>query len=339
MSQDYNNTINLPKTDFPMRASLPQKEPVMLEQWKSDGYYNNLMEKNKDKKPFILHDGPPYANGDIHMGHALNKILKDFVLRYKNMAGFRAPYIPGWDMHGLPTELKAIKKFGLNRDKVSTVDFREQCREFVEMYAANQSEQFQRLGILGDWEHPYYTIHPEFEAKQIEIFGDMMEKGFIYKGLKPVYWCPSDETALAEAEIEYAEDPCDSIYVKFKVTDDKGVFAPFIKNNENVYFVIWTTTTWTLPANVAICVGPRYEYSLVKSGNDVFVIASELVENTMKAGNISDFEIIGTVNGADLELIETAHPFIDRTSLIIVGDHVTLESGTGCVHTAPRTRC
>ncbi len=331
--KNYNETIQLPKTDFPMRANLPSREPEILARWEKQDLYKKLMENNKGKKPFILHDGPPYANGDIHMGHALNKILKDIIVRYKNLAGFYAPYVPGWDTHGLPIEQQAIKKLGINRHEAGPVKFRQACREFALKNVENQKEQFKRLGAIGDWDNPYLTLSKEFIATQIEIFGEMAKNGLIYKGLKPVYWCPHCETALAEAEIEYADDKTKSIFVKFALKDDKGVFDSV----DNVYFVIWTTTTWTLPGNVAICVNPDFEYSLVKFDNgEKYVIASELIESVVKAANISEgYEVIKTLRGSELEYMKCAHPFLDRDSLVIVGDHVTLEAGTGCVHTAP----
>lgn len=336
MPQDYNNTMNLPKTEFPMRAGLPKLEPKLLKKWEEEKIYEKLMEKNEGKPLYILHDGPPYANGDIHLGHALNKTLKDFIVRYKNMAGFQAPYVPGWDTHGLPTELKARKKAGVgNSSTISDIELREICADFAKGYIDDQRRQFKRLGGIGEWENPYITLLPEFEAKQIEVFAEMACKGYIYKGLKPVYWCPDCETALAEAEIEYSEDPCHSIYVKFRVTDDKGMFTSLGADLSKTYFVIWTTTTWTLPANVAICVGPKFQYCLIKSGEEYFVMAEELYKNCMKAAGKEEFEVLGTFSGAELEYMKTAHPFLDRTSLVIVGDHVTLESGTGCVHTAP----
>lgn len=336
MSQDYNSTLNLPKTDFPMRAGLPKSEPVTLQNWEDEKVYGNLMKVNEGKPLFILHDGPPYANGDIHLGHALNKILKDFIVRYKNMAGFKAPYVPGWDTHGLPTELKARKKAGIgNSAEISVVELRKMCEEFVKGYINDQRTQFKRLGVIGEWDKPYITLNHEFEAEQIRVFAEMATKGYIYKGLKPVYWCPECKTALAEAEIEYAEDPCHSIYVKFNVTDDKGVFSNMGIDPSKVKFVIWTTTTWTLPANVAICVGPRFEYSVIKTGDEYLVMASELYKSALDEAGITDFEVVATVKGSELEYIKTAHPFLDRESLVIVGEHVTLESGTGCVHTAP----
>lgn len=333
---DYNETLNLPQTEFPMRAGLPTREPEALKEWQDSDIYGEMMKRNEGKPLYILHDGPPYANGIIHMGTALNKSLKDFVLRYKNMSGFKAPYVPGYDTHGLPTELKARKKAGVGSNaQVSALELRKICRDFALGFVDDQRRQFERLGILGDWAHPYLTLKNEYVAKQVEIFGRMAEKGYIYKGLKPVYWCPECQTALAEAEIEYAEDPCHSIYVKFNVTDDKGVLTALGAELSKTYFVIWTTTTWTLPANLAICVGPDYTYGVYKANGEYYVMAEDLAANSFKAAKIEEFELIGTVKGADLEYIKCAHPFIDRTSLVIVGNHVTLESGTGCVHTAP----
>ncbi len=337
MSQDYNNTINLPKTDFPMRAGLPKREPVFLEKWENEDIYHELMKKNEGKPLFILHDGPPYANGNLHMGHALNKILKDFIIRSRNMMGYQAPYIPGWDTHGLPIERQAIKAYGMDRDKVSTADFRSKCEEFAHKHVDTQREEFKRLGVVGDWERPYLTLTHDFEAEQIKIFGEMAEKGYIYKGMKPVYWCPHDETALAEAEIEYQDEPCSSIYVKFRVTDDKGGKISAITGGlDNVYFVIWTTTTWTLPGNLAISLGPDFEYDLVKvPDGEVYIIAKELVNSVMQVAKLDSWEVLGTLKGSEMELMKAKHPVMERESLIIVGEHVTLDAGTGCVHTAP----
>ena len=337
MQQDYNNTINLPKTDFPMRAGLPKREPGFLEGWEKDDLYHELMKKNEGKPLFVLHDGPPYANGNLHMGHALNKILKDFILRSRNMLGYQAPYIPGWDTHGLPIERQAIKAYGMDRSKVSTAEFRSKCEEFAHEHVNTQRTEFKRLGVIGDWDRPYLTLTHDYEAAQIEIFGEMAKKGYIYKGMKPVYWCPHDETALAEAEIEYQDEPCSSIYVKFHVTDDKGgKIASITGSLDNVYFVIWTTTTWTLPGNLAISVNPVFEYDLVKvPSGDIYVLAKELVEAVMQAAKIDSWEVLGTLMGSDLELMRTQHPIMDRESVVICGDHVTLDAGTGCVHTAP----
>ncbi len=335
MSIDYGKTLNLPKTDFPMRANLPNREPDFLEMWNGMNLYEKMMEQNKDKPLYVLHDGPPYANGDIHVGHTLNKILKDIIVKYKNMTGYNAPYVPGWDTHGLPIEQQAIKILGINRHEAGPIKFRQACKEFAMKYVNNQREQFKRLGIIGDWDNPYLTLAPDFEAKQIEIFGEMAKKGYIYKGLRPVYWCPDCETALAEAEIEYGEDKTTAIYVKFAVKDDKGVLSSICDDLSKVFFVIWTTTTWTLPGNMAISLNPDYEYSLVRSGDEIYVIASELIESVVKSTKIDTYEVVGKFKGADLEGIICKHPFLDRDSVVITGDHVTLEAGTGCVHTAP----
>ena len=335
MAQDYNTTLNLPKTEFSMRGNLTQKEPAMLEDWAKDRTYYAMIEKNKEKPLYVLHDGPPYANGDIHMGTALNKVLKDIIVRYKNMNGFCAPYIPGWDTHGLPIELKAMKEIGVENGAIPPVELREHCRDYALKQVENQKKQFVRLGVWGDFDNPYLTLKPAFEAREIEVFGDMYKKGYIYKGLKPVYWCPDCQTALAEAEIEYANDPCHSIYVKFKVTDDKGKFTALGLDLDKTYFVIWTTTTWTLPGNLAICLGPEYEYTIVQANGENYVMAAELVKPTMAAAKIENYTTTGSFYGKELEYMVAAHPFMGRDSLVIVGDHVTLESGTGCVHTAP----
>lgn len=335
MAQDYNNTLNLPQSEFPMRGNLPKREPEMLANSEKNRLYYKLMEKNEGKPLYVLHDGPPYANGDIHLGHVLNKVLKDFVVKYKNMTGYKAPYVPGWDTHGLPIELKALKKDGVDPTSIDAVSLRKICKEFALSFVENQKNQFKRLGVIADYDNPYLTLKPEFEAKQVEIFGEMAKKNFIYKGLKPVYWCSECGTALAEAEIEYAEDKCHSIYVKFNVVDDKGIFEKLGIDKKDVYFVIWTTTTWTLPGNVAICLGPDYDYTLVKVNNEYLLMAKDLVASTMKAAHIDEYETVGSFKGRELEYIKTKHPFLDRESLVIYGDHVTLESGTGCVHTAP----
>ena len=333
---DYNKTLNLLQTDFPMRAGLPMREPEMLKTWYEQDIYGELMKKNEGKPLWVLHDGPPYANGDIHIGTALNKIIKDMIVRYRNISGWLSPFVPGFDTHGLPIELKARAKAGAEKAAtMSPVEIRELCEEFALMYVDNQTKQFQRLGVLAEWDNPYLTLAKEFEARQIEVFGEMALKGYIYKGLKPVYWCPDCQTALAEAEIEYGEDPCYSIYVKFAVTDDKGVFAAKGIDPSKVHFVIWTTTTWTLPANVAICLGPDFTYQLIKAGDEYYVMADALSDAAMAQAKITDYEVVAEFKGQELEYMTTKHPFLDRESLVIVGDHVTLESGTGCVHTAP----
>lgn len=332
---DYGKTLNLPQTEFPMRGNLPTREPEVLKKWEDGNLYDKLMKANEGKTLFVLHDGPPYANGDMHMGHALNKTLKDIITRYKNMSGYKAPYIHGWDTHGLPIERQAIAKLGINRHETSISKFREVCRDFALGYVENQKKQIKRLGAIGDFDRSYLTLNPEFEAKQIEVFGEMAKKGYIYKGLKPIYWCPDCETALAEAEIEYTEDKTNSIFVKFAVSDDKGLFSDLGLASNNIFFVIWTTTTWTLPGNVAIALNADFEYSIVKVGSEGYVIATDLIESVMAEGNIADYEIIAKYRGSDLEYIKCRHPFLDRESVVIVGDHVTLEAGTGCVHTAP----
>ena len=335
MALDYNTTLNLPKTDFPMRGNLPKREPATIEKWENERLYYKMIEKNQGKPSYILHDGPPYANGEIHLGTALNKTLKDFIVKYKNMSGFCAPYVPGWDTHGLPIELKAMKSIGVENGAIPPVELRKHCHDFAMKHVNNQMKQFKRLGTLGDYDDPYLTLKPEFEARQIEVFGEMAKRGYMYKGLKPVYWCPDCNTALAEAEIEYSNDPCHSIYVKFNVTDDKGIFTGMGLDLSKIYFVIWTTTTWTIPGNLAICLGPDYNYTLVKSGDEYYVMAEELVKTTMETAGITDYTTTGIFTGAELEGMKTKHPLYDRLSPVIVGDHVTLESGTGCVHTAP----
>ena len=335
MSQDYNSTVNLPKTDFPMRASLPNREPAMLESWYEMGLYEKMVARNEGKPRFVLHDGPPFSNGYIHMGTALNKCLKDFIIRYKSMSGYQVTYTPGWDNHGMPIESAIIKKQKLNRKAMSVPEFRDACHAFAQDFVDKQRTQFKRLGVLGDWDRPYLTMDPKFEAEEVKVFGKMYEKGYIYKGKKPVYWCPYDETALAEAEIEYADDPCTTIYVKFPVADDQGKLAQYC-DLKKTYFVIWTTTTWTLPGNLAICVGPRIEYALVKvPSGEVYIVARDLAESVCKAASIENYEILATLPGSKFELMRARHPFADRDSLVLCGDHVTLDAGTGCVHTAP----
>ncbi len=331
---DYSKTLNLPNTEFPMRANLPEREPEYQKMWVEKNIYKKALELNKEKPSYILHDGPPYANGDIHLGTTLNKILKDIVVKFKTMNGYYTPYVPGWDTHGLPIETQAIKKLGINRHAVEPAKFRSACKEFALGYVAKQREQFKRLGVTGDWDNPYLTLTPEFEAKQIEVFGEMAKKGYIYKGLKPVYWCADCETALAEAEIEYGEDRTRSIYVKFDLIDDKGVFQDLIKKNK-VYFVIWTTTTWTLPGNLAICLNGDYEYALLKVNDEVYVVADDLVESVAKEAKIEKYDLIARYKGSELEGMKCKHPFLDRDSVVILGKHVTLDAGTGCVHTAP----
>ena len=331
---DYNKTINLPKTEFPMRAGLPKREPQMLERWKKIDVYNTLLKKNEGKPRFSLHDGPPFSNGALHMGHALNKSLKDIIVRSKAMSGYYTPYIPGWDNHGMPIESAIIKQNRLNRKAMSVPEFRSACHEFAAHYVDVQSEGFQRMGIIGDWEHPYLTMSPGFEAEEVKVFGEMYRKGYIYKGLKPVYWCPNDETALAEAEIEYQDDPCTTVYVKFPMHDDLGKLPGADKSK--LFFVIWTTTIWTLPGNLAIALHPSETYALVKAGNgETYIMAEALVEKVMGVAGIDEYSVTETHPGAFFENMLADHPFLPKTSRLLLADYVTMDSGTGCVHTAP----
>jgi len=336
MAVDYGKTLNLPKTDFPMRGGLPEKEPQILEEWQKKDVYNKRLDRNRNSgKKFVLHDGPPYANGGIHVGTALNKILKDIIMRYYDMKGYYTPYVPGWDTHGLPTEQQAIKERGLNRHDTDPVVFRKACKEIAWKYINIQRDAFKRLGVIGDWDNPYISYLPEYEARQIGVFGEMAKQGCIYKGMRPVYWCPSCETALAEAEIEYAEDTTNSIYVKFPMTDDKGKLRGIVDSLDNLYVVIWTTTTWTLPGNMAICLNPGFVYAVIETGGERYIIAKDLIESVAAAAGIKEYRILGEIMGSELEYTVCRHPFLDRDSLVIVGDHVTLDAGTGCVHTAP----
>ncbi len=331
---DYNKTINLPKTDFPMRAGLPSREPAMLENWEKLDLYHEMLKKNEGKPLYSLHDGPPFSNGDLHMGHALNKSIKDFMTRSAAMRGYYTPYIPGWDNHGMPIESAIIKKNKLNRKKMSVPEFRSACRDFAQHYIDVQMAGFKRMGVLGDWEHPYKTMDPAFEAEEVKVFGEMFKKGVIYKGLKPVYWCPHDETALAEAEIEYQEDPVTTVYVKFPMRDDLGKLPAFDKGK--LFFVIWTTTIWTLPGNLAIALHPRDSYALVKvPSGEVYIMAEALVEKVMQVAGIEGWEIVETHPGSFFEYMLADHPFLPKTSQLVLAEYVTMDSGTGCVHTAP----
>ncbi len=331
---DYNKTINLPKTDFPMRAGLPAREPKMLEKWYAMDLYHELLKKNEGKPLFSLHDGPPFSNGGLHMGHALNKSIKDFIVRSAAMRGYYTPYIPGWDNHGMPIESAIIKKNKLNRKKMSVPEFRSACHEFAQHYVDVQREGFQRLGVIGDWDHPYLTMDPGFEAEEVKVFGAMYQKGVIYKGLKPVYWCPHDETALAEAEIEYQDDPVTTVYVKFPLEDGLDKLGAYDKSK--VSFMIWTTTIWTLPGNLAIALHPRDSYALVDTGSgEICILAEALVEKVMKVGGVENYRILETHPGAFFENMLAKHPFLDKTSRLVVAEYVTMDSGTGCVHTAP----
>ena len=330
---DYNKTLNLPQTEFPMRAGLPNREPGMLENWEKMDLYNELMKKNDGKPRFSLHDGPPFSNGHPHMGHAMNRSLKDFIIRMHAMRGYWTPFIPGWDNHGMPIESAIIKEQKLNHKQMSIPEFRTACHNYALKYIDIQRDGFKRLGTLGDWEHPYMTMDPVFEAEEVKIFGEMFKKGYIYKGLKPVYWCAKDETALAEAEIEYKDDPCTTVYVRFPMKDDQGKLAAYA--DKKLSFVIWTTTIWTLPGNLAIALHPRESYAIVKSGDEYLIVAEALVEKVMKVGGVENYEVVETHEGAFFENMLAQHPFLDKTSRLVLAEYVTMDSGTGCVHTAP----
>ena len=335
MAQDYNSTVNLPKTEFPMRAALPKREPDMLKEWYELDLYHEMLKRTEGRPIFDLHDGPPFSNGAIHMGTALNKCIKDFITRYKSMSGRQAIYYPGWDNHGMPIESAIIKEQKLNHKEMTTAEFRDACQAFALHYVNVQRDAFKRLGCLGEWDKPYFTMNPKFEAEEVKVFGEMYKKGYIYKGKKPVYWCPHDETALAEAEIEYAEDPCKSIYVKFRVKDDLGKLGKYCPLDK-LYFLIWTTTTWTIPGNLAICLNADFDYVLAKAPcGEVYIIAKELMGRVAEIGGVEGFEVLAELKGSEFEFMTATHPLIDRESIIILGEHVTLDAGTGCVHTAP----
>ena len=325
---DYKDTLLMPKTEFKMRGNLAENEVKQRKEWDEMDLYNLIKNKNKNNKPFILHDGPPYANGNIHLGHSLNKILKDFINRSKMMEGYYVEYIPGWDTHGLPIE-QAVTNSGVDRKSMSVAEFREYCKEYALKQVETQMDDFKRLNVIADWDHPYITLKPEYEARQIEVFAKMAQKGLIFKGLKPVYWSPSSETALAEAEIEYKDKTDPSIYVAFTVTEGNE----FV--NEGDKLVIWTTTPWTLPGNMGVCAGPDFEYSKVKVGNDNYIVATKLLDDLMKEFGFDEYEKVSSFKGTDLEGVIYKHPFMDRTAPVVTADHVTLDAGTGLVHTAP----
>ncbi len=327
---DYKETLNLPRTDFPMKANLPQREPEFIKKWEKENIYQKIRESRKDKPTCCLHDGPPYANGDIHIGHALNKILKDIIVKSKTLDGYNTPFVPGWDCHGLPIELKVDAQLGSKKKDMTIGEIHKACRNYALKFVEKQKKDFIRLGVFGEWDNPYLTLKPEYEAEIIRNVGEMFEKGYVYKGLKPVHWCASCVTALAEAEVEYDDHTSPSIYVKFPLIDKiEGI-------DGDVFVVIWTTTPWTLPANLGISLHPDFEYGFYQSENgEVYFVAVELAENFAKDCNLGELKLIKKVKGIELDKKKCKHPFIDRESLIMVGDHVTLEQGTGCVHTAP----
>ena len=323
------DTLNLGKTKFKMRGNLPVREAQWQKEWEENDLYEQRLKLNEGHPRFDLHDGPPFANGNIHMGHALNKISKDIIVRYKNMNGYYAPYVPGWDTHGLPVEQQLAKK-GVDRKTMDRAKYRELCRQYAEEQIQKQMTDFKRLGVMADWDHPYITLQHDFEAQEIRVFGEMYKKGYIYKGKKPVYWSWSSESTLAEAEVEYKDVEANSIFVAFPVTDGKGIIDP-----KDTYFVIWTTTPWTIPANEAICVKPKFDYSVVQVGDKRYVVASGLLDKVAEEIGWDNYKVVQTVKGADMEYMKAKHPIYDKESLVIEGFHVTLDDGTGLVHTAP----
>ncbi|MBT2598783.1 MULTISPECIES: isoleucine--tRNA ligase [unclassified Oceanobacillus] len=326
---DYKQTLLMPKTAFPMRGNLPNKEPERQNQWEETNQYGKNLERTKGRPLFILHDGPPYANGDIHIGHALNKVLKDFIVRYKSMTGYHAPYIPGWDTHGLPIETALTKRKKVKRKEIDVAAFRKLCEEYALGQIDNQRQQFKQLGVRGDWDNPYITLTKDYEASQIKVFGDMARKGYIYKGLKPVYWSPSSESALAEAEIEYQDKRSPSIYVAFEVKDGQALLSGGEK------FIIWTTTPWTLPANLGISLHADLTYIVVQVEDEKYIIAEALFDDVRESLGWENPQVLQSFKGKEAERVEAKHPFYDRTSLVMLGEHVTTDAGTGCVHTAP----
>jgi len=331
---EYKETLNLPKTEFPMKANLPVREPEMVSRWQETDTYKKMVERNRSKSPFIFHDGPPYANGHIHFGHILNKVLKDIVVKYQNMTGHPAEFIPGWDCHGLPIELHVEKKLKKDKEEGGIMQIREKCREYAEEYVGIQRDEFMRLGVLGDWFNPYLTLHKYYEGTIAREFGKFVKGGYVYRGKKPVYWCASCKTALAEAEVEYDDHTSPSIYVKFALKDE-AMAKKLSPEGLPVYAVIWTTTPWTIPSNLGIALNSSYDYVLVKTGGEIWILAEALLESMMQDVGLTDYEVVGPVVPADLERTNFQHPLVDRDSMLILGDHVTMEAGTGCVHTAP----
>ena len=334
MSKDYKDTLNLPQTDFPMKANLSQREPEMLKAWDEKRIYQKIQEKNRSKTPYILHDGPPYANGHIHMGHALNKILKDIIVKYKTMKGFYAPYIPGWDCHGLPIELQVDKNLGDKKDKVDIIEKRKLCKEYAAEFVDIQREEFKRLGVFGDWAKPYLTMNYGYEASIVREFNNFVRNKYVHRRKKPVHWCPSCVTALAEAEVEYADKESPSVFVKFGLDEENTAkYFPALKGRK-VFVIIWTTTPWTLPANLAIAFHPDLEYAAVEHADEVYVVAEGRIEALRERIGLEG-NVIAKVLGKDLEGMLADHPFIDRKSQAVLGEFVSLEEGSGIVHIAP----
>lgn len=331
---DYRDTLNLPGTSFKMKANLPQKEPMLLKRWRKEELYRRLQEKSEGRPLYILHDGPPYANGDIHVGHAFNKILKDVVLRSRRMAGFNAPYIPGWDCHGLPIEINVDKELGDKKKTIPVLAKRAACRRYADKWIRIQKKQFERLGVLGDWDNPYLTIDYRYEAAIAREFNTFLLNGAVVRSRKPVYWCSTCTTALAEAEVEYRDHTSPSIYVKFQAAEDLADIASEL-GGDRTCFVIWTTTPWTLPANLAVALHPDFTYAAVRVGEETWIIAEDLVDTVMAEIGITEYRVAATFPATGFDRRRCRHPFLDRTSLLILADHVTADAGTGCVHTAP----
>jgi len=333
---DLKQTVNLPRTSFSMKANLSQAEPKLLERWDGENIYGQIRSARSGRPTYILHDGPPYANGRIHLGTAFNKILKDFIVKSKNMAGFDAPYVPGWDCHGLPIEIKVDSELGARKAKMTTAEIRAECRKYAEKYVDLQRTDFKRLGVFGRWDDPYLTMSAQYQSVIAAAFVEFLDRGYVYKGLKPVHWCMRDRTALAEAEVEYADHSSPSIWVRFALTSDPAAIDPSLAGR-HVYGLIWTTTPWTIPANMAIAFHPKYEYVAVASSatGPVYIVAAELLKVTAEKCGWADYEVLARFPGSRLEGTVFHHPFLERDSLGILADHVTLEQGTGAVHTAP----
>ncbi len=331
---DYRDTLNLPKTDFPMKADLPKREPVILKQWEEKKIYDRMRESARGREKYILHDGPPYANGHIHIGTAFNKILKDVIVKSRFMAGYDSVYVPGWDCHGLPVEHEVDKSLGKKKSELSTLDIRRLCRAYAEKFISIQREEFKRLGVFGEWDNPYLTMDSKYTACIAREFGEFAQNGSLYRGKKPIYWCTTCHTALAEAEVEYEMEPSPSIYVKFPMISDPAEILPSLKGRR-VSVLIWTTTPWTIPANLAIVFHPAFEYVAVEVGEEALILAKALLEEVMTKLGVESYRVLGTFSGTAVEGMRCQHPFIERESLLILGDFVTLDVGTGCVHTAP----
>ncbi len=334
MGEDFKSTLNLPKTDFPMKANLPQNEPKTLARWEQMRLYDSIREARRGAPVYVMHDGPPYANGPIHLGTALNKCLKDFIVKSHNMAGYDAPYVPGWDCHGLPIEIKVDDSLGRKKLDMAPIEVRHACRKYAEKYLDLQREQFKRLGIFGRFERPYTTMSPHYESVIVRTFFDFLDKGMVYRGLRPVYWCIKDKTALAEAEVEYENHTSPSIWVRYAMTSDPAAIDPALAG-KNVATIIWTTTPWTLPASMAVAFHPDLEYVAVESGGRVYIVADALANATIEKCGLADARVIARFPGRRLEHTTFAHPFLDRKIVGVLGDYVTTEQGTGAVHTAP----